>query len=137
MNKKLQPKAVLRGRVVSTKALKTVTVLVEKRVTHPLYGKSFKRSKKYLVHDGLGVSLGDLVEMIKVKPISKNKHFMISKVVGKNIEAVISEELKEKAAEAIAEVLPEEVQIDKGRVQNQETKKTNEKPKTRRKADKR
>ena len=96
------------GRVVSVKTAKTATILVERTKTHPLYKKSFKRSKKYLVADDLGVKLGDLVDVEKVAPISKNKHWKIIKVVGRDIEAVISEELKEKAAEAIEEVMPEE-----------------------------
>ena len=96
------------GRVVSVKLTKTATILVERTKTHPLYKKSFKRSKKYLVQDDLGVKLGDLVDVEKVAPISKNKHWKITRVVGRNIEAVISEELKEKAQEAIEEVMPEE-----------------------------
>ena len=63
----------MQGRVVSAKHIKTVTVLVNRTVVHPLYKKGFKRSKKYLVHDLLGSKEGDLVEIIKVKPISKNK----------------------------------------------------------------
>ncbi|TSC66743.1 MAG: small subunit ribosomal protein S17 [Microgenomates group bacterium Gr01-1014_80] len=94
------------GRVVSVKLAKTATVLVERTKTHPLYKKSFKRSKKYLIQDDLGVKLGDLVDVEKAAPISKNKHWRITKVVGRDIEAVIFEELKVKAAEAIEEVMP-------------------------------
>ena len=99
---------VMRGRVVSAKLLKTVTVLVEHRKTHPLYGKSVRRSKRYLVHDGLGAVLGDVVQILQTRPMSKNKHFKIGKIVGRNIEAIVTEQLKIKAAEAIAEVMPEE-----------------------------
>lgn len=99
---------VMRGRVVSAKVPQTVTVLIERRKMHHLYQKAFTSSKKYLVHDNLGVSLGDVVDIVKSKPISKNKHFKILRVVGRDIEAVVSEQLKEEAAEAIAEVMPEE-----------------------------
>lgn len=107
---------VIKGRVVSAKTPKTAVVLVERRVTHPLYGKTFRRSKRYLVHDEKGVSEGDLVEIIKCSPISKNKHFMIYKVVGKNMEAIIAEQLKEEAAETIAEVMPVEKETEESSV---------------------
>lgn len=104
---------VLRGRVLSAKLAKTVTVLVERKKIHPLYGKSYKRSKKYLVHDDLGVVAGDVVEIVQIRPISKNKHFAISRVVGKDMEAIITQQLKEEAAEEIAEVMPVEKEVDK------------------------
>jgi len=98
------------GRVVSTKMQKTVTVLVERTATHPLYKKTYLRSKKYLVDDQIGVKEGDLVEIIKVRPISKNKHFRISKVVGKSLEEITAGKLKEAAAEIISEVMPEKAE---------------------------
>jgi ribosomal protein S17 len=85
---------------------KTVTVLSEYQERHPLYQKAFLRSKKYLVHDEIGLQEGDMVEIVKVRPISKNKHWQAVKVVGRDIEAIVTEELKEEAAEAIAEVMP-------------------------------
>lgn len=103
---------VLRGRVVSTKLPKTVTVLIERRKTHPLYGKSFKRSKKYLVHDPIGVLEGDVVDIVPTKPISKHKHFIVLKVIGKDIEAIVAQKLKEEAAQVIAQVMPEEKEED-------------------------
>lgn len=104
---------ILKGRVTSVKVPQTVTVLVEWQKTHPLYKKTFKKSKKYLVHDDLKVSLGDVVEIVKVKPISKNKHFKVVKVVGQEIKVIIAEQLKEEAAEAIAEVMPEKQDEEK------------------------
>lgn len=97
---------VMRGRVVSAKMPKTVTVLIERTRMHPLYKKSFKRSKKYLVHTEIQTVEGDLVEIVKIRPMSKNKHWQVAKVVGKDIEAIVVEQLKEEAAEAIAEVMP-------------------------------
>ena len=96
------------GRVVSTKMNNTVTVLVERMAKHPLYKKTFVQTKKYLVDDSIGVKMGDMVEIIKVRPISKNKHWRIIKVVGKNLEAIIEEKLKTEAEKIIAEVMPEE-----------------------------
>lgn len=96
------------GRVVSTKVNNTVTVLVERVAKHTLYKKTFVRTKKYLVDDPIGVKMGDMVEIIKVRPISKNKHWKIIKVVGKNLEAIIEEKLKTEAEKIIAEVMPEE-----------------------------
>lgn len=106
MSKKM--KQTIIGRVVAAKTPKTVVVLIERKKMHALYKKAFKRSKKYLVHDNLGAKSGDLVEIVKVRPISKNKHFQVQKIVGKNMEAIIIGQLKEEAAEAIAEVMPEE-----------------------------
>ena len=96
------------GRVVSVKNQKTAVVLVASIKVHPLYNKSYKTSKRYQVHDEEGVKLGDIVEFIKTAPISKHKHWKITKVIGKDIVAMGTQDLKEKAQEAIEEVLPEE-----------------------------
>ena len=72
------PKKVLTGVVVSDKMQKTVTVLVERQFPHPLYGKVIKRSKKYLAHDPEEkYKLGDVVEIIESRPISKRKRFRV------------------------------------------------------------
>lgn len=99
----------MRGRVVSNKAMRTVTVLVEHHTTHPMYGKSFLRTNKFLVDDQLGVKVGDIVDFIKVAPISKRKHWKVTQVVGRDIVAIETEIIKEAAQEAIEEVLPAEV----------------------------
>ncbi len=96
------------GRVVSNKMTKSAVVLVETKKRHPLYGKIFNRSKRFLVDDPLGVTEGDVVEIIKSKPISKNKHFQIKKILGKDFLALGEEALKKEAKEAIEQVLPEE-----------------------------
>ncbi|MBI2019565.1 30S ribosomal protein S17 [Candidatus Daviesbacteria bacterium] len=96
------------GRVVSTKMKGAATVLVERVVTHPLYKKTFIRSKKYLVDDVLSTKDGDIVEIVKVKPISKNKHWKITKVIGKDLAEIIESAQKQAAEAAIAEVMPEE-----------------------------
>lgn len=72
------------GRVVSDKMQNTVTVLVERRVKHELYGKIITRSAKYHAHveDGAAAQ-GDLVEIEECRPISKTKTWRVSKVVEK------------------------------------------------------
>lgn len=96
------------GRVVSTKTKNTATILVERTAKDPLYKKTYKQSKKYLVDDQIGVKLGDIVDITACKPISKRKSFRINKVLGKNFAEIAEEHLKEKAEQAIAEVMPEE-----------------------------
>ncbi len=109
----------LTGRVTSIKMNQTVVVLVESTKTHPLYKKSYLRTKRYLVDDQIGLKLGDIVEMEKVRPISKNKHWRATKMVGRNMEEIINEEIKEGVAEAIEEVMPEEK--EESRVESQES----------------
>ena len=72
------PKRILIGTVTSTKTDKTVTVLVERKVKHPLYGKIIRRSKKYHAHDEKNeYELGDVVRIEETKPISKTKTFRV------------------------------------------------------------
>ena len=72
------------GRVVSDKMQKTVTVLVESRVKHPLYGKIITRSAKYHAHveDGVAAA-GDLVEIEECRPLSRTKTWRVAKVLEK------------------------------------------------------
>ena len=70
------------GRVVSNKMDKTVTVQVERRVKHPVYGKYVVRTTKYHAHDETNqVNEGDLVEIAETRPISKTKTWTIKRVV--------------------------------------------------------
>jgi len=74
----------LTGRVVSDKMNKTVTVLVERRVKHPLYGKIMTRSRKYHAHDEKGeYKMGDVVTIEECKPISKTKAWRVAALVEK------------------------------------------------------
>lgn len=98
------------GRVVSTKMQKSAVVLVEDHKKHPLYGKIYLRTKRYLVDDPFGVKDGDVVEIVKVRPISKNKHHQIKKVLGSDIVSIETAQLQAGAEEAIGEVLPEKVE---------------------------
>ncbi len=70
------------GRVVSDKMDKTVTVLIESRTKHPLYGKIILRSRKYHAHDESNeVKEGDMVEIQEGRPISKTKAWSVTRVV--------------------------------------------------------
>jgi small subunit ribosomal protein S17 len=70
------------GRVVSNKMDKTVTVQVERRVKHPVYGKYVVRTTKYHAHDETNqVNEGDLVEIAETRPISKTKTWTVRRVV--------------------------------------------------------
>ena len=74
----------LTGRVVSDKMQKTVTVLVENRVKHPIYGKVMTRSRKYHAHVETDVtSAGDLVEIEECRPVAKTKAWRVTRVVEK------------------------------------------------------
>ena len=72
------PKRVMQGVVVSDKQDKTVTVLVERRVMHPLYKKYVKKSKKYAAHDESNSSkVGDTVSIQECRPLSKRKRWEV------------------------------------------------------------
>ena len=77
-------KRTLIGKVVSDKRAKTVTVLVERRVKHALYGKIVAKSSKYHAHDEKGeFHLGDIIEITESKPISKTKNWVATRLVEK------------------------------------------------------
>jgi len=84
MNDQVKPglKRTLTGRVVSDKMDKTVTVLIERRVKHPLYGKFIMRSAKYHAHDESNqAKTGDMVEIQEGRPISKTKAWTVTRIV--------------------------------------------------------
>jgi small subunit ribosomal protein S17 len=79
-------KRTLIGRVVSDKMEKTVTVLVERKVKHPMYGKVMVRSKKYHAHnEGNAAKAGDLVEIVETRPVSRTKTWAVTSVLQKAI----------------------------------------------------
>jgi small subunit ribosomal protein S17 len=79
--------AALVGRVVSDRMNKTVTVLVERRVKHPLYGKVVTRSAKYHAHDEANeCKQGDLVEIVATRKLSRTKAWRVSKLLQKAAE---------------------------------------------------
>lgn len=72
------PRRVLQGTVVSDKGDKTIVVLVERRVMHPVYKKFIKQSKKYAAHDEDNrFKVGDSVTIEESRPISKRKRWMV------------------------------------------------------------
>ena len=74
------------GRVVSDKRAKTITVLIERRTKHELYGKIVARTSKYHAHDENGdYKLGDIVEIAESRPISKTKSWVVTRLVQKAI----------------------------------------------------
>jgi small subunit ribosomal protein S17 len=84
------PKRVLIGTIVSDKGDKTVTVRVERRVKHPLYGKIIRRSKKYHAHDADNAfRIGEQVRIEECKPISKSKSWTVIERIGAAKAAVI------------------------------------------------
>lgn len=72
------PRRVLQGTVVSDANEKTVTVRVERRVSHPVYKKTIRRSKKYAAHDEKNqFKVGDKVQIVESAPISKSKRWQV------------------------------------------------------------
>ena len=95
------PRRVLTGRVTSDKMDKTVTVLVDRRVMHPIYKKFIRRSKKYAAHDEHNVcAVGDTVRIVECAPISKRKTWTVVERNG----AVLSDAPRD--AVAVAEAHP-------------------------------
>ena len=79
-------KRTLVGRVVSDKMDKTVTVLVERRVKHPMYDKIIVRSSKYHAHnEGNEAKSGDLVEIQECRPVAKTKAWQVTKLLEKAV----------------------------------------------------
>lgn len=76
------PKRQITGTVIKKAGEKTATVLVERRVLHPRYHKTVKRFKKYLIHDEKNdTNVGDTVNAIECRPLSKTKSFRLLEIV--------------------------------------------------------
>ncbi len=72
------PRRILEGKVVSNKTAKTVTVLVERQIRDPLYGKIIRRSAKYAAHDEQGTwQIGDIVSIEECRPMSATKRWRV------------------------------------------------------------
>lgn len=70
------------GSVVSTKMSKSITVSVERKVKHPLYGKFVKTSKKFMAHDEKNeCNVGDIVRIMETRPLSKNKCWRLVEII--------------------------------------------------------
>ncbi|MEK7472637.1 MAG: 30S ribosomal protein S17 [Patescibacteria group bacterium] len=64
-----------KGKIISMKMAKTITVEVERLLAHPIYKKRFKRSKKYHVHSEKEHKLGEVIRFIETRPVSKSKRW--------------------------------------------------------------
>ena len=76
------------GVVVSNKMTKTVIIEVARSFRHPLYQKVVHTSKKFMAHDELNCGVGDKVQMVESRPISKNKRWVVEKILNVQEEAV-------------------------------------------------
>ncbi len=89
------------GVVVGDKMDKTVVVAVERQVRHAVYGKTERRTTKFLAHnEGNQAKAGDMVEIVQSRPLSRRKRWIVTRVVRRTLEA--------QAAEAVAAVAPPE-----------------------------
>jgi len=78
----------IKGTVVKRAGEKTITIIVERKMTHPRYHKIVKRFKKYLVHDESNeVNVGDTVIAIECRPISKTKTFRLKEITARGVGA--------------------------------------------------
>jgi len=109
------PRRILEGKVVSNKCAKTVTVLVERKVRDPLYGKIIRRSAKYAAHDETNAwNIGDLVSIEECAPISRSKRWKVigGKALGESQARTVDDavgqraSVKKGAAEAAAAKAP-------------------------------
>ena len=74
------PKRILNGKVIKKSGDKTVSVLVTRQTTHPIYKKIMRLSKKYLAHDNdNSISVGDSVKIQEIRPLSKSKSWEVIK----------------------------------------------------------
>jgi len=74
------------GVVVADRADKTITVLVERRFAHPLYGKQVSRTKKYRAHDEANESkVGDTVSIMETRPLSKTKRWRVVELIERSV----------------------------------------------------
>ncbi len=85
MTEQLETNRTLTGRVISNKMEKTITVLVERRVRHPIYGKFITRSTKVHAHDEKNeCQIGDTVTVEQCRPLSKSKTWRLLRIVGQS-----------------------------------------------------
>ena len=79
-------KRTLVGRVASDKMNKTVTVLIERKIKHPMYGKYVVKSRKYAAHNEMSAAAGDLVQIQECRPISKTKAWIVTTILQKAVD---------------------------------------------------
>lgn len=82
MSEETKTKRTVTGKVISNKMDKTITVMVERKVKHPVYGKYIKRSTKLHAHDASNeCNEGDTVTVVACRPLSKSKKWMLENIV--------------------------------------------------------
>ena len=80
-------KKTLLGEVVSDRMHKTITVMVQRRVRHPIYERVIKRSKRYHAHDERNqCQIGDVVRIVETRPLSRTKRWRLQEIVRRRIE---------------------------------------------------
>ena len=86
MTEEINQRKVYQGRVVSDKMDKTITVVVETKKNHPIYGKRLNYSKKYKAHDENNeAKVGDIVKIMETRPLSATKRFRLVEIVEKAV----------------------------------------------------
>lgn len=82
MSEETKTKRTVTGKVISSKMDKTITVMIERKVKHPVYGKYIKRSTKLHAHDAENAcNEGDTVTVVACRPLSKSKKWMLENIV--------------------------------------------------------
>lgn len=74
---------VRQGIVASNKMEKTVVVKIVRRVQHPLYGKTVIKTERFKAHDEIGCDIGDTVELMETRPLSKEKRWRVTRIIEK------------------------------------------------------
>lgn len=83
-----QKRKTLIGEVVSDRMHKTITVVVERRVRHPIYERVIRRSKKYHAHDEQNqCRIGDVVRIVETRPLSRTKRWRLQEIVRRRVDA--------------------------------------------------
>ena len=110
MNRPQSNQRRLQGVVVSDRASKTITVRVSRRFPHPKYGKMVRRDRKVHAHDEAGEAhVGDTVEVVECRPMSRTKRWRLSRVIERNPEAGLSAEMQPEVSEQEVEQAGESV----------------------------
>ncbi|MGB2755466.1 MAG: 30S ribosomal protein S17 [Phycisphaerae bacterium] len=111
MNRPQSNQRRMQGVVVSDRSSKTITVRVSQRFPHPKYGKMVRRDRKVHAHDEAGEAhVGDTVEVVECRPMSRTKRWRLVRVIERNPEAGLSTEMQPKAFEQEAQQAGESVQ---------------------------
>jgi len=110
MNRPQSNQRRMQGVVVSDRSSKTITVRVSHRFPHPKYGKMVRQDRKVHAHDEAGEAhVGDTVEVVECRPMSRTKRWRLVRVIERNPEAGLSAEMQPKALEQEAQQAGESV----------------------------